>query len=172
MGCGARGLQTFTVNDPSVFLFIHQRPDRSTRCEFSPNCICQSAFFLSVCGIFLSFSFFFFTSTAIQGPSSLFLALLFCSWISPVQSEIFEGIQREIFYMVCVSGRSHNVLSSGYLCFGLWSRKLEMSSGWCGLLMCGWGPKVIPANRKVLGIWVGCNMGQEGGLRWGPIRFA
>jgi len=60
MGCGARGLQTFTVNDPSVFLFIHQRPDRSTRCEFSPNCICQSAFFLSVCGIFLSFSFFFF----------------------------------------------------------------------------------------------------------------
>lgn len=76
MGCGARGLQTFTVNDPSVFLFIHQRPDRSTRCEFSPNCICQSAFFLSVCGIFLSFSFFFFTSTAIQGPSSLFCAIL------------------------------------------------------------------------------------------------
>lgn len=87
MGCGARGLQTFTVNDPSVFLFIHQRPDRSTRCEFSPNCICQSAFFLSVCGIFLSFSFF----LLLRLPFKVhhLCSVLFCSWISPVQSEIF-----------------------------------------------------------------------------------
>jgi len=128
VGKGAgQTVQTFTVNDPSVFLFIHQRPDRSTRREFSPNCICQSAFLGRVFPLSLRHFHSFSLSSFLLGLTfkvhHLFsLLCYFALEFRLCKVKFFGGVPREVHlpmvYGLCL-GRSHNALSSGYLCFGL-----------------------------------------------------